>query len=232
MTNILRTIALPAALAATLALTSCGTDPSTPSASGTPSATGTASASGSPTASGTPSASGTPYPIGPPATGSSNPADVEFANTMIYYHLHSEAMADLVPRHAKDARIKALAPKFEKAQGPEVTSMAGWLVGGGMPPPSMQGGEVAGHNMAGMGGQTKSMMTAEEMTVLGKASGPDFDRMWLQLMIRNHQGALVLAQTELAKGLNTEAKKIAQSVIDRQSAEIAKMQSILTGISG
>lgn len=226
MTHILRTLALPAALAATLALTSCGTDSSTRSASGTPSATGTASASGAP------SASGTPYPIGPPATGSSNPADVEFANTMIYYHLHSEAMADLVPRHAKDARIKAIAPTFKKAQGPEVTRMAGWLVGGGMPPPSMQGGDVSGHNMAGMGGQTKSMMTAEEMTVLGKASGPDFDRMWLQLMIRNHQGALVLAQTELAKGLNSEAKQIAQSVIDRQSAEIAKLQSILTGISG
>lgn len=226
MTHLLRTLALPAALAATLALTSCGTDPSTPSAGGTASVSGTASASGSP------SAAGPSYPVGPPATGPSNPADVEFANTMIYYHLHSEAMADLVPKHAKDARIKALAPTFKKAQGPEVTSMAGWLVGGGMPPPSMQGGEVAGHNMAGMGGQTKSMMTAEEMTVLGKASGPAFDRMWLQLMIRNHQGALVLAQTELAKGLNTEAKKIAQAVIDRQSAEIAKMQSILTGISG
>lgn len=232
MSHILRTIALPAALAATLALTSCGTDSSTPSASGTPSATGTASVTGTASASGIPSASGTPYPIGPPATGASNPADVEFANTMIYYHLHSEAMAELVPRHAKDARIKAIAPKFKKAQGPEVTRMAGWLAGGGLPPPSRQGWKVSGHDMAGMGGPTKSMTTEEEMTVLDKASGPAFDRMWLQLMIRNHQGALALAKTELAKGLNSEAKQVAQSVIDRQSAEIAKLQSILTGISG
>lgn len=218
MTNILRTLALPVALVATLAVASCGSGTTTPSA-GKPSATA------APTA--------TRSPVGPPATGDSNPADVAFAKAMISHHFQGVEMADLAPTNASDAKVKALAPKIKTAQGPEITAMAGWLVGGGQSVPDAHGGgQMAGHDMSGMGGAMPGMMSAKDMAALGKASGPAFDRMWLQMMVKHHEGAMATAKTELAKGLNVGAKQVAKSVIDRQSAEITTMKSILTGLSG
>lgn len=56
--------------------------------------------------------------------------------------------------------------------------------------------------------------------------------MWLTLMIRQHEGAAVTAKAELAKGLNAEAKQVAQTIVDRQAPEITTMKSILAGIAG
>jgi uncharacterized protein (DUF305 family) len=218
MTHIMRTLALPVALVATLALSACGTGTSTPSA-----------AKPSPTA--TPTA--TRSPVGPPATGANNPADVTFATAMISYHLQAAQMADLAPKNASSAKIKAFAPKITAPQGQEVTAMAGWLVGGGLPVPDANGGgAMAGHDMSGTGGAMPGTMSAQDMAALGKASGKAFDRMWLTMMLKHHEGALATAQTELTAGLHVGAKQIAKSVIQRQSAEIATMKSILTGLSG
>ena len=228
MKPVLRTLALSATLVVAVALSSCGTS-STSGAAGPE----TSGRNGAPTASGTPSpvgppASGTPYPVGPPASGTSNASDVDFAMAMTMSHLQAGAIADLAPQHAKDNKITALASKVKKAQGPEVTAMAGWLVGGGIPVPDASGG----HDMSGMGGAAmKVVISPAEMTALGKATGSGFDRMWLQLMLKSHQAAVATARTELAQGVNAGAKKLAQSVIERQSAEIATMTSILTGLA-
>jgi len=68
------------------------------------------------------------------------------------------------------------------------------------------------------------------MTALKSATGSAFDRMWLQMMVKHHQGALDMAKTALDQGANPEAKKLARSIIDSQSAEIAEMNSILAGL--
>lgn len=212
MTHILRTLALPTALAATLALASCGTSPS-PSAGG-----GGTSASGVPTSA--------PATGGTAATGASNAADVMFATMMISQHTQAVAMADLALKQATDAKVKALAPKIKEAQVPEIARMSGWLTSGGQPVP----GTAGGHDKSGMAGHSEGMMSAQEMTRLGKATGSGFDRMWLQMMVKHHQGAVAIAKEELAQGVIPEAKQLAQSIIDSQSTEIAEMTSILTGI--
>ena len=211
MTRLLRTLALPTAIAATLALTSCGTssDTSADSQSGMSEMTTTA-----------------PKVTGTPATGAKSSADIAFASGMIPHHAQAVTMADLAPKLAADPKVKALAAKIKQAQGPEIARMSGWLTGWGEPIPGVGGG----HDMSGMGDQQEGMMSSEEMTGLGKATGSAFDRMWLQAMTKHHQGAVAMARTELAEGVNPEAKKLAQSIIDSQSAEIAEMQSILTKI--
>jgi len=147
---------------------------------------------------------------------------------MTMSHLQAGAIADLAPQRAKDNKIKALAPKVKKAQGPEVTAMAGWLVGGGIPVPDATGG----HDMSAMGGaKMQVVISPQELTTLGRATGSGFDRRWLELMLKSHQAAVATARTELAKGVNPDAKKIAQSVIERQSAEIATMTSILSAFA-
>ena len=212
MTFKMRTLALPTALAAALVLASCST--STESGShGSPGRTG--------------SMIDAPAPAGPPATGARNAADVAFATGMIPHHAQAVEMADMALTQATDAKVKALAPTIKAAQGPEIARMSGWLRGWDAPIPATAGG----HDMSGMSDRS-GMMSAQEMTDLGKASGSTFDRMWLQLMIRHHQGAVAMAKTELAEGTNPESSQLAQSIIDSQSAEIAQMTSILAGVTG
>ena len=218
MTPVLGRLTLPAAaLVVALALSSCGTSAS-PSAAGQ-------QTSGT---SGGPAATAGQSPVGPPATGPSNNSDLDFAMAMTTSHLQTGAMADLAAQRAKAKKIKTLAPQIKKAQGPEVTAMAGWIVGAGLPVPGVTGG----HDMSAMGGaKMQIVISPQELAALGKATGAGFDRMWLQLMLKSHRATVVIARTELAKGLNADAKKIAQSVIDRHSAQIATMTSILTGLA-
>jgi len=224
VTPTLRTLALPAALVAAFVLSSCGTG-SSPNAAGAQTSATSGATSGT---GGAPTAGGTQSPVGPPASGPSNTADVDFAMAMTMSHLQAGAIADLAPQRAKDNKIKALAPKVKKAQGPEVTAMAGWLVGGGIPVPDATGG----HDMSAMGGaKMQVVISPQELTTLGRATGSGFDRMWLELMLKSHQAAVATARTELAKGVNPDARKIAQSVIERQSAEIATMTSMLSGLA-
>ncbi len=214
MTHILRALAVPTALAATLALASCGT-----------SSNSNTSAGGSGNSAMMTSA---PATGGTSATGAKNAADVTFATDMIPHHAQAVAMADMAPKQAADPRVRALATKIRQAQAPEIARMSGWLTGWGAAVPATD----SGHEMSGMGAQTGGMMSAQEMTDLGKATSSAFDRMWLQSMTKHHVGAVATARTELAQGLNADSKKLAQSIIDSQSAEIAEMKSILAGIPG
>lgn len=206
MLDIPRILALPAVLLASLALGSCGTSPAALAGSG---ATNTA-----------------PTAIGTPAKEPVNAADVSFATMMIAQHTQSMAMVDLALKRAADAKVKALAPKIKAGEVPELARMSGWFTSVGSPVPA------AGHDMSmpGMEAHPEGVMSAKEMTDLGKATGSGFDRMWLQLMIRHHKGAVSMARTELTKGSSPDGKQVARSIIDRQSAEIATMTSILAGV--
>ena len=211
MKHILRTLALPTALAATLFLASCGSNADVG---------GAADMNGART--------GAPAAGGAPATGAKNDADVEFATMMIPHHAQAVAMAAMAPNQATDPKVKELAARIKEAQAPEIARMSGWLTGWAAPVPDTSGDS----GMSGMGGQAGGMMSAQQMTDLGKATGSGFDRMWLQSMTRHHEGAVDMARTELTKGTNPDAKKLAQSIIDSQSTEIAEMKSILTAIPG
>jgi uncharacterized protein (DUF305 family) len=71
------------------------------------------------------------------------------------------------------------------------------------------------------------MMTAEQMAALDDASGDGFDRMFLELMIEHHEGAIAMSQTELSEGANEEAKELAEEIIGAQQAEIDQMRELL-----
>lgn len=161
---------------------------------------------------------------GSPATGAHNATDITFAKNMIPHHLSAIEMAALAKTRASNPTVKALAAAISNAQGPEVTTMAGWLVGWGQPVPdaSMSG------DMSGMAG----MMSPAQMTGLANSTGPGFDRTWTQLMTTHHQGAVAMAKTELADGANPQAKALARNIITSQTAEITQMQKLLTQLAG
>jgi uncharacterized protein (DUF305 family) len=61
----------------------------------------------------------------------------------------------------------------------------------------------------------------------GTMSGAGFDRMFLQMMIVHHQGAVDVSQTELAQGSNPATRNLAQQIISAQQAQISEMQTLL-----
>jgi uncharacterized protein (DUF305 family) len=71
------------------------------------------------------------------------------------------------------------------------------------------------------------MMSDQQMQQLEQASGAEFDRLFLQRMTEHHNGAIAMANTELATGQNPEAKALAQQIVDAQQAEIGEMQGLL-----
>lgn len=222
MNRALRTLALPtAALTALLTVSACGTSPNTSGhdMNGT---------------SGMNQGSTSTAPA-PSAAGTHNAADVTFATDMIPHHAQAVVMAGMAASTATNTDIKTLAAAIKAAQGPEIATMSGWLAGWGQTVPTSGGHDMSamggstGSSMGGStaGGSTGGMMSDQEMAGLGNATGGAFDRMWLQMMTRHHQGAVSMARTQLAAGQNPAATSLAQSIIDGQTAEIATMTRLL-----
>ena len=149
-----------------------------------------------------------------------NTADTAFAQEMIPHHRQAVEMAGLAATRASSAEVKDLATKIEGAQGPEIETMTGWLTAWGEPVPEEMPGM---DHSAGMPG----MMSTQDMASLQAAKGSEFDTMWLQMMIQHHQGAIDMAKTELSQGSNTDAKALAQKIIDGQQSEITEMKGLL-----
>ena len=229
-----------AAIAASLAfvLAACsGGNPSGAATSGTTSGTTSARSTSSP-ASISASASATAT-----ATATFNDADVAFAQMMIVHHQGAIQMADLAPSRAQNQDVLALAARIKAAQAPEIDQMTSWLTAWGAAAPSMMSGSATSgtggmdHGGMDMGGTTSAaessamsmpgMMSGDQMQQLESASGAAFDKMFLELMIVHHQGAVEMAETEIADGSNPEAVALAQKIKSDQTAEIAEIQALL-----
>ncbi len=148
-----------------------------------------------------------------------NDADVTFAQMMIPHHQQALEMAKLAPGKASSPTVKELAAKIEAAQDPEITMMKSWLSAWGKPAPA---GTDMGHGMPGM-------MSMDDMMKLQGATGPEFDKMFLQMMIHHHNGAIEMAEDEQAKGTNPDAKSLAERIASSQAAEVAQMTQLLNG---
>ncbi|MBG0830152.1 DUF305 domain-containing protein [Planomonospora sp. ID67723] len=160
----------------------------------------------------------------PAATASAQPsaafndADVAFAQMMIPHHEQAVEMAELAETRAADAEVKELAAKIKAAQDPEIATMTGWLTSWGKD--AVPHGGHGGHGMPGM-------MTEEDMTKLQQAKGAEFDRMFAELMIVHHRGAIEMARTEQSQGANPEVKQLARTIETAQQAEIEQMDKLL-----
>ena len=152
-----------------------------------------------------------------------NQADIAFAQGMVPHHQQAIEMADQVPSRTTNPAVVSLADRIRAAQQPEIDKLNGWLsawgAGGSTGHGSMDHGSM-GHDMGGM-------MSAEDMSALEQAQGPAFDRMWLQMMVEHHRGAIEMARTELRDGQHAEAKAMAQQIVDSQQAEIDEMTRLL-----
>jgi uncharacterized protein (DUF305 family) len=154
-------------------------------------------------------------------SGVHNNGDIMFAQMMIPHHQQAVAMANLAQTRATDPKVKQLAAQIKAEQAPEIATMEGWLAAWGQPTtmPSMPSGTMP----SGMPG----MMSSADMAQLAATTGKQFDKLFLQMMIAHHRGAIQMAQAELAHGANPDAKALAARIIKSQQAEINTMQKTL-----
>jgi uncharacterized protein (DUF305 family) len=178
-------------------------------------------------------------PASAPATASStvrpgtpnqahNDADVTFVRQMIPHHQQAVDMSELAATRAASAQVKDLASRIESEQSPEIQEMTAWLAQWGVPSAGAMPSMSAVPGMGG--GSMPGMMSDADMTKLTQASGTAFDKLFLQMMISHHQGAVTAARTELATGSSAEAKALAQGIINGQTAEITQMQQLLASM--
>lgn len=197
------------AIAAALALAGCSTSPSAaPATSTTP----------APAASSMPGMGpGMMASSAPAAATEHNDADTMFAQGMIPHHEQAVEMSELMlQKEDIPASVTDLAMRIKAAQAPEIETMKGWLETWNEP--ATMG---SGHSMGG------GMMGMDDMKQLEAAQGTEAAKLFLTQMVAHHQGAIVMAQTEMAQGMNADAIKLSKDIVTAQEAEIKEMQDLL-----
>ena len=80
------------------------------------------------------------------------------------------------------------------------------------------------------GVQYYEMMSDQMMADLNGATGTEAARLYLEGMIRHHQGAIEASETELVDGAYPPALKLADEIKQGQAAEITTMQALLASL--
>jgi len=152
------------------------------------------------------------------------PADVAFMRGMIGHHAQALEMAALLQTRTDSDRMRKLAQRIAVSQADEILMMREWLEDRGVEAPT----EHAHHGNDGA--LMPGMLTAEEMDRLAAAKGPVFDRLFLEAMIRHHQGALVMVRELFAApgaGQDADIFAFASDVDADQRMEIGRMVGML-----
>lgn len=151
-----------------------------------------------------------------------NDADVMFAQMMIPHHAQAVEMSDiLLAKDGISPEMAALAEQIKAAQAPELAQLTAWLEQWGEP--TSMGGH---HDMSAMDG----MLSEQDLQELTDAQGVDASKLFLGQMIGHHEGAITMAEDELADGLYPAALEMAQVIIDTQQQEIDDMLAMLAAL--
>jgi uncharacterized protein (DUF305 family) len=155
-----------------------------------------------------------------PATADHNAADTMFTQGMIPHHAQAVEMSDMMlQKQGMDARITALANKIMAAQAPEIEKMTGWLKTWNEPT-----------QMASGQGMGDGMMGDDDLKTLDAAQGTDAAKLFLTRMIAHHEGAVMMAKTEISQGKNPDAIQLSKSIVTSQEAEIQDMKALLASL--
>jgi uncharacterized protein (DUF305 family) len=144
-----------------------------------------------------------------------------FAMNMIAHHQQAIEMSEtLLAKSDVDERVADLAERIRAAQQPEIERMNAMLEAWGETPDDMEGMDHG----SGTGG---GMMSESDMAQLEEAPGAEASRLFVEQMIMHHDGAVEMAEAEVAGGENADAVELAERIISDQSAEIAEMEALL-----
>ena len=151
-------------------------------------------------------------------------ADVRFMQGMIGHHAQAVEMVALVPSRSSRGDMRMLAMRIDVSQADEIKMMQGWLQLRGQALPDPHAHHAAGATLM------PGMLTAEEMGHLAEAKGVEFDRLFLEGIIKHHAGALTMVQELFSSpgaGQDSEIFAFASDVDADQRMEIDRMSALL-----
>jgi uncharacterized protein (DUF305 family) len=158
-----------------------------------------------------------------------SPQDVRFVQDMIPHHQQALEMSALAPARTNRPELLEAARRIEASQSGEIRFMKEWLAvrGQKVPEPSQHAAMHLHHTMQGMA-------SPEQMRALAASNSTDFDRMFLELMIRHHDGALKMVKALLEQpgaAFDPVLFEFTTSITNDQSAEIERMNVLLATLS-
>jgi uncharacterized protein (DUF305 family) len=154
-------------------------------------------------------------------------ADIKFMQGMIGHHAQALEMVELLKTRSASDDMKKLALRIELSQDDEIKMMQGWL--------QVRGQQVPNRNAMHAHGATlmPGMLTPDEMKQLADAKGAEFDRLFLQGMIKHHGGALSMVADLLASPGAAQESEVFAFVSDveaDQRMEIDRMGAMLANL--
>ena len=153
-------------------------------------------------------------------------SDAQFMRGMIPHHQQALEMSRLAPDRTNSPELLEIAGKIEAAQGDEIAFMEQWLT---------SRGESIDQSHAHTGHHTmKGMATEAQMASLAAASGVEFDRQFLSLMIAHHGGAIDMVEALMEQpgsAYDPTLFEFTTDVSNDQSKEIELMHGLLLDLS-
>lgn len=149
-------------------------------------------------------------------------ADVEFMQGMIAHHAQAIHMTRMAEARRASPRVLKLATKIDQSQVAEIRIMQEWLIHYGQ-----EAADTSSWRTMTMPG----MLTEAQLKALDAATGVEFDRAFLTLMIQHHEGALQMVKDLFAKpgaGQEVDVNVFANDVVSVQTAEIGAMRQMLS----
>jgi uncharacterized protein (DUF305 family) len=148
---------------------------------------------------------------------------------MIHHHAQALLMAGWAPTHGASPSVRALCERIVVGQGDEIALIQRWLGDRHEAVPQV---DSTHHMMPGMDHSPlmPGMLTADQLALLDRARGPEFDRLVLASMIEHHKGALTMVdQLFASQGAGEEegVYRFASDVYADQSTEIERMERML-----
>jgi len=158
-------------------------------------------------------------------------ADIEFMSGMIPHHAQAVLIAGWAGSHGARPDVRILCERIVVGQRDEIDTMRTWLRDRGEPVPAAD----ATHHRMKMNGVEHDMLmpgmlTPEELARLDKARGPEWDRLFLEGMIKHHQGALKMVDDLFnAHGAlqDEDVFKFVSDLYADQTIEIERMHKML-----
>jgi uncharacterized protein (DUF305 family) len=140
--------------------------------------------------------------------------EVMFAQMMIPHHKQAVSISETAIKKSQNQAILKLSRQIKSAQGSEISQMTYWLK-------ATNSSMTMDHDM-----KMSGMLSIKELTSLKSLTGAEFDRAFLELMIKHHQGAIEMLDL-ISDSKNAEAKALSKSINSAQSREIKYMKQLL-----
>ena len=158
-----------------------------------------------------------------------SPADVNFMQMMIPHHAQALDMAELVDTRTNRPELVEIAGRIKASQSDEIEFMESWLTDRAESPMAHGHHMLSSHHKMDMG-----MATPEQIASLSEAQSVDFDRQFLSLMIRHHEGAVDMVKDLLdqpGSAYDPLLYEFVGDVKNDQLVEIERMNALLVTLS-